>query len=59
MIRPSYLKAGDTIAVVAPAGVLKQNAEVIQNTKSLLNSWGLEVVFGEHLQTKSHHYESN
>jgi muramoyltetrapeptide carboxypeptidase len=56
MIRPSYLKAGDTIAVVAPAGVLKQNAEVIQNTKSLLNSWGLEVVFGEHLQTKSHHF---
>ena len=56
MIRPSYLKAGDTVAIVAPAGILKQDAEVIQKTKTLLNSWGLEVVFGEHLETKFHHF---
>ena len=56
MIRPSYLKSGDTVAVVAPAGILKQDAEVIQKTKTLLNSWGLEVVFGDHLQTKAHHF---
>ena len=56
MIRPSYLKSGDTVAVIAPAGVLKQNAEVIQNTKSLLNSWGLEVVFGAHVETTAHHF---
>jgi len=56
MIRPSYLKAGDTVAIVAPAGILKQDAEVIQKTKTLLNSWGLEVVFGEHLETKSNHF---
>ena len=56
MICPSYLKAGDTVAIVAPAGVLKQDTEVIQKTKILLNSWGLEVVFGKHLESKSHHF---
>ena len=56
MIRPSYLKAGDTVAVVAPAGILKHDVEVIQKTKTLLNSWGLEIVFGKHLETKSHHF---
>ncbi len=56
MIRPSYLKPGDTVAVVASAGILKQDTEVIQKTKTLLNSWGLEVVFGDHLETKAHHF---
>ena len=37
MVRPSYLKAGDTIAIVAPqASILKKDAEVIQKTKLLL-----------------------
>jgi muramoyltetrapeptide carboxypeptidase len=56
MIRPSYLKTGDTVAVIAPAGILKNDSEVIQKTKTLLNSWGLEVVFGDHLEAKSHHF---
>ena len=56
LIRPPYLKAGDTVAIVAPSGVLKFEAEVIQKTKLLLNRWGLEVVFGSQLQTKAHHF---
>lgn len=56
MIRPSYLKPGDTVAIVAPAGILKQDTDVIENTKTLLKGWGLEVVFGTHLQTKAHHF---
>ena len=56
MIRPSYLKPGDTVAIVAPAGILKQDSEVIQNTKTLLKDWGLEVIFGTHLQAKTHHF---
>jgi len=56
MIRPAYLKIGDTVAVVAPAGVLKKDSEVIEKTKILLNSWGLEVVFGKHLKTKTNHF---
>ena len=56
MIRPSYLKPGDTVAIVAPAGILKHDSEVIQKTKTLLKHWELEVVFGAHLQTKAHHF---
>ena len=56
MIRPSNLKLGDTVAVIATASILKQDAEVIQKTKTLLTSWGLNVVFGNHLETKSHHF---
>ena len=56
MIRPAYLKIGDTVAVIAPAGVLKQDSEVIEKTKTLLNNWGLEVVFGKHIETKANHF---
>ena len=56
MMRPSYLKAGDTVAVVAPAGILKQDIEVVQKTTTLLKNWGLEVVFGQHLESKVHHF---
>ena len=56
MIRHSYLNAGDTVAIVATASILKQDAEVIQKTKTLLNLWGLNVVFGNHLETKSNHF---
>jgi muramoyltetrapeptide carboxypeptidase len=55
-IRPPYLKLGDTVAIVAPAGVLKQDDEVIKKTQALLNGWGLKVVFGTHLQTKAAHF---
>ena len=56
IIRPAYLKTGDTVAVIAPAGVLKQDSEVIEKTKILLNSWGLEVIFGKHIETKANHF---
>ena len=56
MIRPAYLKIGDTVAILAPAGVLKEDLEVIDNTKILLKSWGLKVVFGKHLETKANHF---
>jgi|TARA_B110000285_G_scaffold74091_1_gene85449 muramoyltetrapeptide carboxypeptidase len=56
MIRPAYLKIGDTVAILAPAGVLKQDLEVIEKTKILLKKWGLKVVFGEHLETKENHF---
>ncbi len=56
MIRPQYLKAGDTVAIVATASILKKDAEVIQKTKTLLNSWGLKVLFSDHLETKANHF---
>ena len=56
MIRPSCLQVGDIIAIIAPAGVLKQNHEVIQRTKIVLKNWGLKVVFGKNIEKKLNHF---
>jgi len=53
---PPYLKAGDTIAIVAPAGILKNKEEVIQKAKELAESWGLKVVYGKNLFNQNHHF---
>ena len=37
---PPYLKAGDTIAIVAPAGILKNRQATIEQAKMLAESWG-------------------
>jgi len=47
MIRPRYLRKGDTIGITAPAGCLQQNE--IEPAVELIKSWGLHVVFGKHL----------
>ena len=47
---------GDTIAIVAPAGVLKNRVETIKSAKRLAESWGLKVVLGEHLFHQSNHF---
>ena len=56
MIRPSCLQVGDIVAMIAPAGVLKQNHEVIQRTKIVLKNWGLKVVFGKNIEKKLNHF---
>ena len=48
LITPNYLKAGDTIAIVAPAGGLKDKNVVLEAAK-MVESWGLHVVYGKHL----------
>lgn len=53
---PLYLKAGDTIAILAPAGILKGRAETIQKAKELAQSWGLNVVLGENLFNQNNHF---
>ena len=35
-IEPPYLKTGDTLAIVAPAGILKNREETIEKAKKLL-----------------------
>ena len=47
---------GDTIAIVAPAGVLKNRVETIERAKRLAESWGLKVVLGEHLFHQNNHF---
>jgi muramoyltetrapeptide carboxypeptidase len=53
---PPYLQKGDTIAIVAPAGILKNRQVTIQKAKKLAESWGLKVVFGKHLFEQAHHF---
>ena len=55
-IKPSYLKQGDTVAIVAPSGVLNDKLEEINRAKKLLELWGLKVVFGKNLFKNDYHF---
>lgn len=55
-IKPQYLKAGDSVAIVAPSGILKNREKEITQAKELLKSWGLNVVVGEHVFKKDNHF---
>ncbi|MEZ4855228.1 MAG: LD-carboxypeptidase [Gelidibacter sp.] len=56
LIQPSYLKVGDTVAIVAPSGVLKNKNSQVQRSKALLESWGLHVVIGKHVFSQHGHF---
>ncbi|WP_341220227.1 LD-carboxypeptidase [Polaribacter atrinae] len=56
LISPPYLQIGDTIAIVAPAGILKNREATIARAKQLAESWGLKVVLGEHIFNKDSHF---
>lgn len=56
MIQPPYLKAGDTVAIVAPSGILKERTGEIEQAVALLNSWGLQVVLGKHIFNQANHF---
>lgn len=53
---PAYLQKGDTIAIVAPAGILKNKKKIIERAKNLAESWGLHVVYGKYLFGKNNHF---
>lgn len=55
MIRPATLQKGDTLAIVAPAGIIK-NQEAIHQAKALAESWGLQVLMGKHVFEKNNHF---
>jgi len=56
LIQPPYLKAGDTVAIVAPSGVLNNRNDEVARAKKLLESWQLKVVVGEHVFSKDNHF---
>ena len=56
LIKPDYLKIGDTIAIVAPAGILKNREQVIDKAKRLAENWGLVVVYGENMFNQNNHF---
>ncbi|WP_246109069.1 S66 peptidase family protein [Seonamhaeicola algicola] len=56
LTQPPYLKAGDTVAIVAPAGILKNRTAEIESAKKLLKSWGLHAQVGKHIFNQEHHF---
>ena len=56
LVKPFQLKLGDTVAIVAPAGILKNREEIIEKAKSLLISWGLNVVIGKNVFKQNNHF---
>jgi muramoyltetrapeptide carboxypeptidase len=56
LIQPPYLKAGDTVAIVAPSGILKERNEEVQQAVDLLKSWNLNIVVGKNVFSKDNHF---
>ncbi|MDO5978717.1 S66 peptidase family protein [Flavivirga spongiicola] len=56
LIQPPYLKAGDTVAIVAPSGVLKNRTKEVEQAKRLLKSWGLHAIVGKHVFSQANHF---
>ncbi|REG89151.1 muramoyltetrapeptide carboxypeptidase [Winogradskyella sediminis] len=55
-IQPPYLKKGDTVAIVAPSGILKSREGEVQQAVALLKSWGLHAVIGKNVFKQGHHF---
>ncbi|WP_439129927.1 LD-carboxypeptidase, partial [Polaribacter sp.] len=56
-ITPPSLKVGDTIAILAPAGILKPSRKaVVLQAKKLAESWGLNVILGKNMFNQNNHF---
>ena len=56
LIQPPYLKTGDTVAIVAPSGILKNREGEVQQAVALLKTWGLHAIVGKHVFSKANHF---
>ena len=56
LIQPPYLQHGDTVAIVAPSGILLNREKKIKQAIELLKSWGLNAVVGEHVFSQNGHF---
>ncbi|MBN4070190.1 LD-carboxypeptidase [Olleya sp. AH-315-F22] len=56
LIQPPYLKAGDTVAIVAPSGILLNREKEINQAVELLKSWNLNVFVGENVYSQNGHF---
>lgn len=55
LVRPPYLKKGDTIMILAPAGKVKDK-KALDAGIELANHWGLVVFFGNHLLSQDNSF---
>ncbi len=56
LVRPPYLQKGDTIALLAPAGILRNKKEIISKAITIVESWGLHVKVGENMYKQQDHF---
>lgn len=56
LIQPPHLKAGDSVIIVAPSGVLNHREKEVNQAKAMLESWGLKVRIGDHVYKKDNHF---
>lgn len=56
LIQPTYLQKGDTIAIIATAGILKNKKESIALAKKTAESWGLHVIIGKNVFKQENHF---
>lgn len=56
LIQPPYLKAGDTVAIVAPSGILLNREKEVNQAVELLKSWNLNVVISDHVFSQNGHF---
>jgi len=59
LIRPNYLIKGNSIAIIAPSGVLNNRNHEIENAKKLINKWGLVPITGKNIYKKNNHFAGN
>lgn len=56
LVQPPYLQKGDTIAIIATAGILKNKEKAIAKAKKTAENWGLHVIVGTHVFNQEHHF---
>jgi len=56
LTQPPYLQVGDTVAIVAPSGILKNRKREVQQAAGLLTDWGLNVIVGDYVFNKANHF---
>ena len=55
LLKPTYLKKGDTVAIVAPAGIVRDSVP-INSAIQWLKSWGLHVKLGKYVYNNEHQF---
>lgn len=56
IVQPPLLKAGDRVAIVAPAFSRSDMKEDVTKVTQVLQAWGLEVVVGKHIYAKHNRF---
>jgi len=56
LVKPEFFKKGDSLAIVAPSGILNSREEELAKADSLIKSWGLKVIWGKNVRNKNGHF---